>query len=129
MNDCNSDIEVKRDRTKELQFTARFKIHDGKLDDFRTLAAECLRMVQEKDKGTIQYEWFFNKDQTECVVLERYQDSDAVLQHSTNLHEPLGALSSVSDLSGEVYGSPSPELLKAAEGMDIVIYTYFQGLK
>ena len=84
-----------------------------------------MKNVEEKDTGTLQYDWFLNADQTECVVRERYQDSSALLDHIGNLGDLMGALLSVSDLSVEVYGSPSEQLLNATEGMDIKIYGAF----
>jgi hypothetical protein len=60
-------------------------------------------------------------------VRERYEDSDAVLQHIANLGETFEELLGVSDLSVEVYGTPSAELVKAAEGLDVSVYSYFQG--
>ena len=31
-------------------------------------AASAMQSVREKDSGTLQYDWFFNNDETECVV-------------------------------------------------------------
>ena len=112
---------------EELRLVVRIRIHSGQLEAFKEVAKKCLLRVREKDKGTLQYDWYFNKDYTECVVLERYKDSDAVLQHTANLGEALEELLSVSDYSIEVYGTPSAELLKAAESMDVSVYSYFLG--
>jgi hypothetical protein len=35
----------------ELQCVARLKIHDGKLDEFKRLAAKCAELVRTKDTG------------------------------------------------------------------------------
>lgn len=113
---------------KELQVTARLDIHDGKLEEFREVAAECLRSVRERDSGTLQYDWFFSEDETECVVRERYRDSDAVLEHMENLGPTFEALLDVADLSLEAYGDPSPELVEASAELDVTVYRYFQGL-
>ena len=43
-----------------LLVIARLAIHAGKLDEFRRLAAARLKLVRERDKGTLQYDWFFN---------------------------------------------------------------------
>ncbi len=59
----------------ELRLVVRIKIHSGQLDAFKA-GKKCLLIVREKDKGTLQYDWYFNEDNTECVVLERYKDSD-----------------------------------------------------
>lgn len=113
----------------ELQVTARLAIHDGKLEEFKAVAAECLRTVREEDSGTLQYDWFFSEDESECVVRERYRDSDAVLEHIANLGDTFDALLGVADLSLEVCGDPSPELMEASEGLDVTVYRYFQGLR
>ena len=63
----------------ELQCIARLKIHYGKLDEFKRLAARCMELVRTKDTETLQYELYFNSDNTECLVLERYRDSQALL--------------------------------------------------
>lgn len=49
----------------ELQSVARLKIHDGKLDEFKRLAAKCAELVRTKDTGTLQYEQYINSDNTE----------------------------------------------------------------
>ena len=37
----------------ELQHVARLKIHDGKLGEFKHLAAKCAELVRTKDTGTL----------------------------------------------------------------------------
>ncbi|HEU5235781.1 MAG TPA: hypothetical protein VFU37_01490 [Pyrinomonadaceae bacterium] len=44
----------------ELQSFARLKIDDGKLDEFKRLAAKCAELVRTKDTGTLQYEQYIN---------------------------------------------------------------------
>jgi quinol monooxygenase YgiN len=46
---------------KAIQVTARAAIHEGKLEEFKVLAAQCMRTVRERDSGTLQYDWFFNQ--------------------------------------------------------------------
>lgn len=111
-----------------LQVTARLTIHEGKLEQFKELAAQCMRSVHERDVGTLQYDWFFNDDQTECVVRETYKDSGAVLEHIANLGDTMRALLGVCSMHLEVYGSPSPELVKAAAALAPKIYTPFQSI-
>jgi viroplasmin and RNaseH domain-containing protein len=50
-----------------LQVTARYKIHSGKVEEFKKVAEECLTIVKEKDRDTLQYDWYFNEEQTECI--------------------------------------------------------------
>lgn len=68
-----------------IQVTARLTIHEGKLEEFKEFAAQCMRSVRERDSGTVQYDWFFSDTHRECVVRETYKDSGAVLEHIANL--------------------------------------------
>ena len=113
---------------EEIQVTARMKIHDGKLDAFKTLAAKALQSVGEKDTGTRQYDWFLNADQSECVVRERFADSQAILDHAAHVGELLGPMTDVADMSMEFYGDPSPEVLETVAAFKPAVYSYFQGL-
>ena len=112
--------------SKEIQITARLKIHRGKLDEFKRIAEACMKSVREKDTGASQYDWFCNEDQTECHVKERYRDSNAVLEHVANLGETFGHLLAVADFSAEVYGAPSEALLDATKDLELTVYAFFQ---
>ena len=96
----------------ELQCVARLKIHDGKLDEFKRLAAKCAELVRTKDTGTLQYELYFNSDNTECLVFERYRDSQALLDHHKNLGDTMAAILQTCSGPGEICGTPSPELIE-----------------
>ena len=114
---------------QEIATIAYLKIHTGKEDEFRAVARECRDAVRAKDKGTLQYDWFFDPDGTTCVVHERYADSDAMIEHMGNLGETLGRLLGMADLSLELYGAPSEEIMRAVEGMDVKVYGHFLGLR
>ena len=76
-NDTERDSQRQEaEAVSELQGIARFKFHEGKLEEFKRLAAQCMEIVLTKDTGTLQYEIYFNDNQFECIVLERYRDSD-----------------------------------------------------
>jgi hypothetical protein len=63
------------------------------------------------DTGTLQYDTYFNDDQSECVVIERYRDSDAAIEHAANLSDLFGPiLATVTVVHGELLGEPSAEL-------------------
>ena len=68
----------------ELQGIARFKFHEGKLEEFKRLSAQCMEIVRTKDTGTLQYDIYFNDDQSECIVHERYRDSEAFIEHTAH---------------------------------------------
>jgi quinol monooxygenase YgiN len=104
----------------QLMGIARFKIHEGKLDEFKRLSAQAMEIVRTKDSGTLQYDTYFNDDQSECVVVERYRDSQAAIEHAANLRDLSEAvLATVSVVHGEVLGEPSAELRANLSGSDV----------
>ena len=109
----------------ELQSVARLKIHDGKLDEFKRLAAKCAELVRTKDTGTLQYELYFNSDNTECLVFERYRDSQALLDHHKNLGDTMAAILQTCSASGEICGTPSPELIEQLKDSPVQVYKPF----
>ena len=113
----------------ELQALARLRIHDGKLDEFKRLAAKCMESVRTKDTGMLQYDWFFSSDYSECLVFERYRDSKALMEHTANLGKTLQALFETCSASGEICGTPSPELMKALKGSKVRIFAPYQSMK
>jgi quinol monooxygenase YgiN len=89
----------------ELLGIARFRIREGKLDEYKRLCAQAMEIVRTKDTGTLQYDTYFNDDQSECVVIERYRDSEAALEHAANLADVSAeVLAIVSVVHGELLG-------------------------
>ncbi len=104
----------------ELLGIARFKFHEGKLEEFKRLSAQAMEIVRTKDSGTLQYDTYFNDDQSECIVIERYRDSEAAIEHATNLADVSAAvLATVSVVHGELLGEPSEELKANLADMEV----------
>jgi len=114
---------------KKIHLTAIFRIHPGKLDAFKELVGKCVAIVKEKEPHTLQYDWFYSADQTECRVRETYTDSDAVFAHMANVGPYLGQFLTITDFSGEVYGDPPAALKKAFEAFNVTYYAYADGLE
>ena len=104
----------------ELLGIARFKFHEGKVEEFKRLSAQAMEIVRTKDSGTLQYDTYFNDDQSECVVIERYRDSEAAIEHAANLADVSAAvLATVSVVHGELLGEPSEELRAKLADMEV----------
>jgi quinol monooxygenase YgiN len=115
---------------RELRGIARFRIHEGKLEEFKRLSAEAMEIVRTKDSGTLQYDTYFNEDQSECVVLERFRDSEALIEHAENLGDIVEAiLATVSVVHGELLGEPSAELRARLAGSEVPqVFTLYQSM-
>ncbi len=112
----------------ELQGIGRFKFQEGELEEFKRLSAQAMEIVRAKDTGTLQYEIYFSDDQSECVVLERYRDSDALIEHGANLGELGQAILATGLVSSELLGEPSTELKAMLAGGPVRLFTPFMSI-
>jgi quinol monooxygenase YgiN len=104
----------------ELVGIARFRIHEGKLEEFKRLSAEAMEIVKAKDTGTLRYDTYFNRDESECVILEIYQDSQAAMEHAEHLAElSARVLATVTVVHGELLGEPNEELRAKLAGIEV----------
>ncbi len=107
---------------------AKFRIHQGKTDEFRQIVAECVEVVRSRDPGTSAYEWFINEAGTECIVLETYDDAEALLAHTRNVGPLVGRLLQISDCSVDMLADPTPEMRAALRRLPMTLYGRLQGL-
>jgi quinol monooxygenase YgiN len=115
--------------TTELQSIVRFKFHEGKLEEFKRLSAVCMEIVRSQDPGTLQYDTFFNEDESECIVLERFRDVDALLQHGANIGDELmEAIVATGECFGELLGSVPAELRANLAGGPVQVFLPYLAL-
>lgn len=108
-----------------IQAVGRFRIHPGKVEEFKRLSRACMAIVREKDPGTIRYDVFLNDGETEAVVYEEYESAQAHIAHFENMGENAAAIFAIVDMEGELWGDPSPELRAGVEANGVKIYTPF----
>jgi quinol monooxygenase YgiN len=99
------------------------------LDEFKQLAARCMELVRAKDTGTLQYEFYFNSDNTECLAVERYRDSQAISDHREHLGDTMAAILRTCSASGEICGTPSAELIEELKDDPVQFYKPFLATK
>ena len=112
----------------ELLGIARFKFHEGKLEEFKRLAAQCMEIVRTKDTGTLQYDVYFTDDQSECIVHERYRDSEALIEHAAHLGDLNEAILATGFVSGALLGEPSAELRAKMAGSAVGLFRLYQSM-
>jgi quinol monooxygenase YgiN len=112
----------------ELLGIGRIKFHEGKLDEFKRLSAQVTGIVRTKDTGTLQYDIYFNEDQSECIVVERYKDSSALLEHAQHVGHLMGAIFATGFASSEMLGDPSAEVRAGMADGEVRLFTPFLSL-
>ena len=91
----------------EIKGIARVKFHPGKVDEWKRLTEQAMEIVRTRDTGTLQYEVFFNEDESAAIVFERYRDADAALDHFSNIAHLMEPLMTTATVTGEVLGTPN----------------------
>jgi quinol monooxygenase YgiN len=114
----------------ELLGIARFRFHEGKREEYLRLSDQALEIVRATEPGTLQYDLYLNADQSECVFIERYRDSEAAIAHAANLgHLFPAVLATVSVVHGELLGEPSEELRAKLSGSDVpALFTPYRSM-
>ena len=112
----------------ELRGIARFAFREGKLEEFKRLAAQCMEIVRTKDTGTLEYDIYFNDDQSECIVHERYRDSEALIDHATHVGDMNEAIIATGSVSGALLGERSAELRAMMADSEVRLFTLYQSM-
>jgi quinol monooxygenase YgiN len=114
----------------ELLGIARFRFHEGKREEYLRLSDQARELVRANEPGTLAYDLYLNEDQSECMVIERYRDSEAAMQHAANLgHLFADVLATVSVVHGELLGEPSAELRAKLAGSDVpALFTPYRSM-
>jgi quinol monooxygenase YgiN len=115
----------------ELLGIARFRFHEGKREEYLRLSDQATELVRANEPGTLQYDLYLNGDQSECMIIERYRDSDAAIAHAANVGHLFAAVfETVTLVHGELLGDPSAELRANLAGSDVpVLFTPYRSME
>ena len=89
------------------------------------MSAQVIDIVRAKDTGTLRYEIYFNDDQSESVVYERYRDSVAVIEHAAHVGDLMAAIFATASVSSELLGEPSAGLTAMTAGSGVPLFRPF----
>ena len=107
----------------ELQGIVRFRFHEGQVEEFKRLSRQAMEIVRAQDTGTLQYETYFNADESEALVLERFRDSDALIEHGEHMAALMEPILATGTVSGELCGELSPALRALMTGDNPQLFT------
>ena len=64
-----------------IHFRAEVIIEEGKKEEYKKLIQDMSRAVEANEPDTINYRFYLNESETECIIWETYVNSEAVLVH------------------------------------------------
>jgi quinol monooxygenase YgiN len=114
----------------QIHFRAEFTIEEGKIEEYKKLVQDMIRVVEANEPDIINYQFYLNRDETKCIVHETYTNSEAVLAHNNGVASQtiLPKIFSVAKISRfDVYGNPSEELQRVLTSFGARTYNLFAG--
>jgi quinol monooxygenase YgiN len=112
----------------ELLGIGRFRFHQDKLEEFKRLSAQAMGIVRTMDTGTTQYGIYLNDDQSECIVVERYKDSSALMDHAAHVAHLTEAIFETGWVSSEMLGDPNAEIRAKMAAGNVRLFMPFLSL-
>jgi quinol monooxygenase YgiN len=113
-----------------IGYLIELTINDGGLERFKELAGGYVAAVEENEPGTTTYQWYLAEDDSKCLLLEMFTDSDALLQHLANVGPSLPDLLAVAPITRvEVMGTPSDEAREALDGLGASYHSHLTGFQ
>ena len=104
----------------ELLGIARFRFHEGRREEYLRLSEQATELVRANEPGTLAYDLYLNADQSECMIIERYRDSQAAMDHFANVGHLFDAvLATVEIVHGVLLGEPNEELRGRLAGSEV----------
>lgn len=101
-----------------VHWVLELNVKDGRVDDFKSLAAEMVAATQANEPGTLIYEYFLSADEKAVNIYERYVDSAATLVHLGTFGEKFAErfLDILEPTRFTVYGNPNAEVRGVLDG-------------
>ncbi len=117
---------------EQIQWIVEFTIKRDKLHEFKRLVDEITGIVKEQESGTRGYQWYFDDEETKCIITESYSSPEAALAHlnGEGVTKILPKLLEVSDITRlELYGDPGEEVQKRLAKFGVRSFHFFVGFK
>ena len=112
----------------ELIGIARFRFHPGKVEEYKRLSEQAMDIVRAKEPGTLEYSIYFNEDESEAVVIERFESSEALLAHGANMAEISKGVLQTGTVEGELLGDPNAQIRANLTGPEPELFTPWMSL-
>jgi quinol monooxygenase YgiN len=114
----------------EICYRVEFTIEGSKIEEYKKLVQDMVRLVEANEPDTINYEFYLNKAETICVVNETYANSEAALAHRKGvaIQTILPKILNISKITRfDVYGEPNEELQKVLTSLSAQAYNLLAG--
>lgn len=106
----------------------RTEIFPNKKQELIAVLIDLIAHCRETESGMLQYDWYINDEESECIVVESYSDSEAILFHFDNYKpfaQRLAACRKVKEFS--LLGNPNEALKARMAKVNPKTYSFLAG--
>ena len=104
--------------TDDVYWLITASIKEGQLENVKSINKELVSATLENELMTLSYDWSVSEDGKNCYFFEWYDNSEAVMIHTTTFGEKFAErlLGMIEIQSFEVFGNPNAEAKKELSG-------------
>ena len=104
--------------TDDVYWLITASINDGQMENVKLINKKLVGATLANEPMTLTYDWSVSADGKTCYFFERYDNSEAVIIHTTTFGEKFAErlLGMVKVESFEVFGNPNAEAKEALSG-------------
>jgi quinol monooxygenase YgiN len=114
----------------EIIGIGRVVFNAGGFEEYQRLVEQELELVRGTEPGTLALDIYVNADKSEAVYVERYADSQALMDHFKNVSEFMAPILATGTFTGVILGDVSDELKAAiGEGGPVELFRPLMSLK
>jgi len=111
----------------EVFWVFTLAVQPAQYDPLTELVSQIVAAA-ENEPGTLEYDWSISADRKTLIVVERYADSQALLQHGKDFGLFAKRFFTLAKpISLVVFGAPDAEAKKAIAGLHPVYMSTFDG--
>jgi quinol monooxygenase YgiN len=109
-----------------IQIIATFTaIAAENLELFKATVSEATELAASEE-GTLEYSYFLNADETQCLMIEKYASSEALMAHMGNVGHLMGPLfGSGGSVDVNILGNAPEALIEATRDFQPTMYSLF----
>jgi quinol monooxygenase YgiN len=114
----------------EIIGIGRVVFNEGGFEEYERLVERELELVRKTEPGTLALDVFINADRSEAVYIERYRDSQALMDHFKNVSDFMAPVLATGIFKGVILGDASEDLTAAiGEGGPVELFRPLMSLR
>ncbi len=114
--------------SSHIWYIGEYSIAAGKTETFKALIEQVIELERSDGPDVLNYEFYFNDDETKFYAIELFRDSEAVLDHLQRTGDTIPKILEVADLTRfEIYGDATKSLKDAMVPFGATMFGHWAG--